>query len=107
MATVTRGKTDEYVERMKAALDAYEVAHRDAVASLYRQNSGSIRIRVVADHFGPMSRGARHDEVWDFLAGQLSEDDMEEISVLLLLSPKEQAKSFMNTEFDDPTPSRI
>lgn len=105
MATVVRGKTDEYVKKIKAALDAFETSHPGAVAELYRQNSGSIRVRIIDQRFAKMSRPRRHDEVWDFLADRLDDDTLQEISVLLPIGPAERDSSFMSMEFDHPVKS--
>ena len=107
MATITRGNRDELVERVKRALDEYETHHSGAVANLYRQNSGAVRIRIIDGSFSGQSKGSRHDHAWNFIADRLNDDDIQEISLLLLLAPGEQATSFMNAEFDDPVPSRI
>ena len=107
MATITRGTVDEYVERIKSALDAYEVQYPGAVATLYRQDPASIRIRIVDARFKGMSKGDRHDQVWDFLAARLDDDTIEELSILLPLAPEEQPSSFMNAEFEDPIPSGL
>ena len=102
MATVTRGETDEYVGRIKTALDEYERTHPGAVASLYRLESAVIRIRIVDAAFVSESAGDRHDRVWQFLTDHVDEDTLQEIHILLLLTPAEQPRSFMNGEFDDP-----
>src|SRR5436309_7218781 len=107
MATIVRGSDDELVERVKKVLDDYEQQQPGGCASLYRHNSASIRVRIVDDRFDGLSRAARHDQVWKFIADRLNDDDIQEISVLLLLSPKEQQTTFMNSEFDDPVPSTL
>jgi stress-induced morphogen len=107
MATIVRGNTDEYQQRIKAALDEYENLNPGSVAELYRQNLGSIRIRIVDSKFRGMSKVDRHDLVLNFLAARLDNDTMEEISVLLALAPDELRSSFMNAEFDDPVRSTL
>jgi stress-induced morphogen len=107
MASITRGPHDERVKKVLQVLDEYERLHPGATASVYRQNSGSIRIRILDDRFTGWSRGKRHDYVWDFIVSRLNEDDMQEISVLLPLTRAEQGSSFMNFDFDDPLPSTI
>ena len=102
MATVTRGDRDEYVDRLKAALDEYERAHPSAVATLYRQEPAVVRIRIVDRAFAGQSKGTRHDRVWRFLTDHLDEDTIQEIAILLLVTPAEQPRSFMNGEFEDP-----
>lgn len=102
MATLARGSGDGYVDRIKDALDQYEAAHSGAVAELYRQETAIVRIRIVDVAFAGVSDGDRHDQVWRFLTDHLDEDTIQEIAILLLLTPAEQPKSFMNGEFDNP-----
>jgi stress-induced morphogen len=105
MASVLRGSKDRAVTLFKKALDSYEKENPEAKATVYRQNSASIRVRIIDDRFASMSKSERHDLVWDFLAHRLKEDVLQELSVLLLLAPSEQKSSFMNFEFNDPIPS--
>ncbi|MFA7235742.1 MAG: hypothetical protein WC058_02665 [Phycisphaeraceae bacterium] len=110
MATIIRGPKDERVRFIRAALEHYEKSHPGARAEVYRYNPGSIRVRVVDPKFQRVGRHLRHNQVWDYLAQQLEEanqDDLiQEVSLLLLLDPKEVDSSLMNLEFDDPSPSR-
>ena len=93
MATITREPVDDLVQKIKTVLDEYERQHPGAVATVYRQNSASIRIRIVDESFAGWSKGKRHDHAWAFIADRLSDDDIQEISVLLLLTPNEQRSS--------------
>ena len=104
MATITRGSRDAAVLKIKRLLDRYEKQHPGAQAALYRQNSGSVRIRIFDKRFAKLSSGDRHDYVWDFLARHLKHREMQEISMLLLLVPSEKEDSFLNSEFEDPVP---
>ncbi|RMF75817.1 MAG: hypothetical protein D6744_13025 [Planctomycetota bacterium] len=107
MATVTKGKTDEAVHELKAALDAYEEAHPGAEAALYRQNSASIRLRVIDRRFEGMTKSRRHAYVWDFLASRVPEDTLSDVSLVLAIPPAELKTSLMNLEFEDPTQSGL
>jgi stress-induced morphogen len=107
MATITRGSQDALVEKVKSVLDEYERQHSGAVATLYRQNSVSIRIRIVDESFTRLSKPERHDRAWKFISDRLDDEEIQDISVLLLLSPDEQRSSFMNFDFDDPIPSTL
>ncbi len=104
MAVITRGSLDVTVDSLKQALEAYEAAHPGAEATLYRQNPGSIRVRVVDDRFAGIDKSARHDAVWDFLAGRVGEDVMGEVYVLLTFSHAELGRSLANQDFEDPLP---
>jgi hypothetical protein len=73
---------------------------------IYRYNSASIRVRVIDERFLGRSIVDRENEVLPLIR-QLPEDIQAQITVLLLLAPSETAESFMNVEFEDPTPSRL
>ena len=59
--SITRGKTDRILEQIKDCLESYQKNHPDAEISLYRQNSVSIRIRIIDPRFAGMSRADRSD----------------------------------------------
>lgn len=111
MATIIRGPKDKRVRSIAAALNRYELSHPGAKAEVYRYNPGSIRVRVVDPKFQRVSRYRRHNQVWDYLAKQLEDanehDLIQEVSLLLLLDPKEIDSSLMNLEFDDPSRSKL
>jgi hypothetical protein len=106
MVTVERGPDDDVVEQIKEALARYEKEHPKSKASLYRQNSASVRVRIVDPEFAPMPRADRHERAWQYLSG-LSEGTQADISMLVLISPNEMKQSFANFEFEDPAPSRF
>lgn len=107
MATITRGSTDPFIEKLKGALEEYEKQHPQAVASLYRESPGSVWIRVLDPSFGKLSKAARHDLVWNFLSDRLDDDTIQEISILLPITPKEAPSNIMNEEFDYPVSSGV
>lgn len=86
------------------ALQAYQQDHPAAEIDIYRQNSVSIRIRIVDPTLAALSKVDRSRLVWKYFAA-LSEDLQSEISTLLLLTPEEIKLSFANFEFEDPIPS--
>lgn len=107
MATVLHGPTDTIVTAIKDALDEYEKQHAGARADMYRQNSGAVRVRVIDERFAGLSRADRHNQLWDFLAARAGQDPMEEVSVLLPLTPNELSDSFANFDFENPLPSEL
>src|SRR5437773_1963558 len=107
MATIVLGNADTAVQAMKDALDAYEDEHPGAKASLYRHNPASIRLRVIDERFTGMNKSRRHADVWDFLAARVDADTLADISQLLTLAPAELKMSFANSEFEDPTSSKL
>lgn len=108
MARVTKGEPDTVVNTLKAALDEYEIKHPGAEAALYRQNSASIRLRVIDRRFEGMTRSRRHADIWDFLSARVPEETLSDVSLVLALPPGELKTSLMNLEFEDPTlPSQL
>jgi stress-induced morphogen len=107
MATITRGSQDQLVQKIKSVLDQYEHHYEGSTASVYRQNSASVRIRIVDQRFDGLSIGQRHDAVWKFIADRLGQEELQEISVLLMLTPQEKLVSDMSSDFDHPIPSML
>jgi hypothetical protein len=97
---------DSDVLAVLKALEAYRTSHPEARIESYRQNSASIRIRIIDAEFKRMDRAIRHDVIWEFLE-QLSEDIQSQITILLLLTPEETKKSIANMDFENPIPSRL
>ena len=99
-------KPDPVLRQIVDALAEYDKAHPKAAIEAYRQNSVSVRIRIVNPEFAGKSRAHREEDVWAAL-DELPEDAAAEISLLLLLTPSEAKQSFANAEFDDPIPSKL
>jgi stress-induced morphogen len=106
MAKIIRGPQDASIKALKKALDTYENRFPGASASLYRQNPGAVRIRIVDDRFAGWNRARRHDEVWEVLTDLVGEDAMSEVSTLLLFPKSELRSSLANMEFERPLPAR-
>jgi|SRR5205809_656109 len=107
MAVKLRTKRpDPALKQISEALRRYSLAHPQAAIEAYRQNSVSVRIRVIDSDFSGMTRVEREEELWKILE-QLPEDVVAEVSLLLLLTPEEAKKSFANVEFDNPVESRV
>ncbi len=107
MAVKLRTKRpDPILKQIVAALKEYNATHPRAEIEAYRQNSVSVRIRVIDPDFQGKSRVQRDDEVWVYL-NKLQEETVQEVSLLLLFTPDETAKSWANMEFDNPTPSKL
>ena len=99
-------RPDPVLRQIRDALEKYDDAHPQAEIEAYRQNSVSVRIRILNPEFAGKSRAQREEEVWAVL-NELPEEAVAEISLLLLLTPEEAARSFANSEFDDPIPSKL
>jgi stress-induced morphogen len=99
-------RPDEVLQRIAQALQGYDAAHPRAKIDVYRQNSVSVRIRIIASDFKGKSRAEREDDLWRLL-DQLTEELIAEISLLLMLTPEEAKTSFANQEFENPIPSKL
>jgi stress-induced morphogen len=99
-------RPDPILRQIVNALGEYEKAHPKAEIEAYRQNSVSVRIRILSPEFAGTSRAQREEDVWAVL-NKLPDEVVAEISLLLLLTPDEAKNSFASSEFDDPIPSRL
>ena len=103
---IPRGKSDAVIEKISAVLRQYEADHPQARIALYRQNSVSVRVRIIDPGFGGQGKPKRSQQAWEYL-GRLAEEVQGDISTVILLTPDETKMSFANFEFDDPVPSEL
>lgn len=98
--------SDDDVEVIRELLEGYKALHRSAEVECYRQNSASLRIRIIDPDFQGSDRMSRDDSLWKRL-GRLPDEVQSQITMLLLLTPDEAETSFANMDFDNPIPSRL
>ncbi len=103
---IPRGKTDPIIDKVIEALEDYQKDHPQAEIDLYRQNSVSIRIRVIDEELDGLTKPERSQLIWKYL-DKLSEDEQGDLSTIILLTPGETQKSLANFEFEDPIPSEL
>lgn len=103
---IARGATDDVLEEIKSVLSAYLKDHAAARIDLYRQNSASVRIRIIDSDLRGMTKRERNDLIWKYLE-PVSDQSQADISMLILLTPDEVGKSMANLEFEDPVPSML
>jgi stress-induced morphogen len=106
MSLKVLGRTDDYLDAVMKVLANYEAQHPRAQIEGRRQNSVSIRIRIVDPDFANVSRTDRHDAVWRVL-DELPEEILSQLTSILLFTPEEKKMSFASVEFDDPIPSKL
>jgi len=106
MPIAIRGTSDSSIEQVARALSRYELLHREAQIEVYRQNSESIRVRIIDPDFAETSRADRHEIVWRFFE-DLPERVQSQVSLLIALTPEETDSSLANFEFDNPIPSGL
>ena len=82
-------------------------------ADSYRYNSASIRIRVIDERFEGMPREKR-DALVEEQLGKLPPETQRDIVTLLTFAPSELSDAkrtfrefLLNTEFEDPSPSKL
>jgi stress-induced morphogen len=101
-------KKDAHVDQLERLLErSYKAEHPKARITVYRYNSGSIRVRIIDPDFRGHSLAERDHEIYELLKAKAPEDLLEQISVRLLITPEERKTSLMSLEFDDPTPSSL
>ena len=71
-----------------------------------RQNSVSLRIRVVDPRFKDQSFTQR-DRMVRKVIDKLPSGTQEDLTLVLLLAPEEMQGSLINADFEDPTLSRL
>ncbi len=103
---IPRGGSDEVIEQIVEVLRGYEADHAQAQIDLYRQNSVSVRVRIIDPDFAGLGKPQRSEQVWRYLE-RLPEEVQSDISTVLLLAPEDTKRSFANFEFDDPIPSKL
>lgn len=106
MPRAKKGTSDPHVEQIRACLSEYGREHPQAQIDVQRQNNVSIRIRIIDPDFRGMDRVDRDTALWKIL-DHLPEDVISNITLVLLLTPQETAKSLANLEFENPIPSRL
>jgi stress-induced morphogen len=97
---------DMQVQQVLDILTEYERTHPQAQIEGRRQNSVSIRLRIIDPDFQGMDRIEREPKIWQLLR-KLPEEVFVNITMLLLLTPEEAEHSLAGQEFDHPIPSRV
>ena len=106
MSIEIMGETDPTLQTFADQLVAYAEANPHVEIQLYRHTPYSVRIRVIDPNFRGKTKSMRHREVWPTLY-ELPEDILNELSVLILVTPEEKDSSMSSREFDDPIPSTM
>ena len=99
---------DKNTKSIEDTLRLYDNERKRIKIDIYRYNCASIRVRIVDPSFKKLSNTQRENLVWGYL-NNLEKDARNEITMLLLITPEEKIDpfSFMNREFDEPSPSRL
>jgi stress-induced morphogen len=103
---IRSGTSDKAAKAIVKALERYQETWPAAQIDVYRQNSVSVRIRVIDPTFSDLGRVERHDRVWEFLE-QAPASAQSDVSMIVLLAPDEVSTSSANMAFENPIPSRL
>lgn len=106
MGADRRKREDSYVRRLRDELrKAYGAKHPRAQVDVKRSNSACVRIRILDPGFARKGWTTRNDAAWKILE-TLPHEWRDQVSMLILMTPKEAAASLMNRfEFEEFTPS--
>lgn len=99
---ITRDPADAAVVAVRDCLAGYVATHPGASADLYRRGTLNIAVRVVDPGFAGTERLDRHGRLWHYLADRLPDEVMQEVGVLLTVTPAEAKTVIGSLEFDDP-----
>src|SRR5438477_7102084 len=101
-----RSVTDAATRRVERLLsDEYVANHPQALVTVYRYNSASIRVRVIDPEFEGRDIIDRETDILPIIR-RMPDRLQDQITMLLLLTPQESERSMLSAEFDHPTPSR-
>jgi stress-induced morphogen len=106
MIKTQRVAGDKIRRQIEATLDQYVRAHQGAKRKVKRQNSVSVRLRVIDPSFRGLDRVKREERVWAAL-DNLPDEAKSQITFVLLLTPEELNGSLLNQEFERPIRSRL
>lgn len=102
--TIVRGTSDDTLDQIIAVLGKYQADHAAAQIDLYRENSVTVRVRVIDPDLAAVRWVERHDLFWKYFDG-VPDDIQADIYPLVMLAPGEVAKSMGNLDFENPNPA--
>jgi stress-induced morphogen len=99
MSVEILGNADLVTESFAAILQTYADSHPSAVVLVYRDSPVAVRVRIIDPDFHGKTRSERHKAVWPILYN-LDQDKLDELGMLLLITPEEKDGSTVNREFE-------
>ncbi len=105
MGAKKRKRVDSYVRRLREELTkAYGAEHPCAQIDVKREYPMTVRVRILDPGFARKDQVDRDNDVWPVIQ-TLPFEWWDQISLVILLTPKEAKTSLMNRfEFDEFTP---
>ena len=95
-------RRDRVLEGVRDALSQFKLAHPKAKIDCYRQSKSNIRLRVIDESYAGQLIKSRHQSLWKVLEN-LSLEDRNQVTLMVLLTPEETADSIVNYEFENPS----
>lgn len=95
-------RRDRVLEGVRDALSQFKLSHPKARIDSYRQSKSNIRLRVIDESFVGQSVKTRHQSLWKLLEN-VSLEDRNQVTFMVLLTPDESAVAMTNYEFENPS----
>jgi hypothetical protein len=92
--------SDTVIQQIIEAIQPYKAQHPDAEVEARRSNPASVGLRIVDTGFEGVDRIQRENLIWPML-DKLSEDAQSELSMLVLVTPKEKFTSVASLTFQE------
>ena len=96
-----RGKQDDELKQFSDALAPYAKEHSLARIEIYRRNDAIVCVRIIDPGFRGTGLAEREVPIWKLLE-PLPEDVLNQLYLLILVTPQEAKKSMASYEFDHP-----
>ena len=77
------------IRKLKSVLE--HMGFDDLVVKLEKAPGSKVGGYVISEHFEGMTQAQRQKYVWDYLEGQLQDDELKSIIAILTMTPEETA----------------
>lgn len=98
--------TQTQEKAIRKALAPFLAKHPKAQLDMYRRNQYALRMRVIDPGFEGMDLVDRDTLIREYL-DSLPDEIMDDLTMIVLITPKESATSVANFDYDNPQPSFI
>lgn len=101
-----KSATQAQEKAIRKALAPFLAKHPKAQLDMYRRNQYALRLRIIDSAFEGMDLVERDTVIREYL-DSLPDDVMDDLTMIVLVTPKETATSIANFDYDNPQPSFI
>jgi len=99
--TKKKSRNDANLKAILEAMEKYHDENTTASIKAYRRGPFLIRARILNPQFKGLSIGERQKSVWKYFE-TLSDETVNDLGQLLLLTPSEAKESYANRVFEHP-----